>query len=138
MHSAKILYPCFALLFPLVLALYLKEWVALCSKASAQVPAVHFEEIMPRGIRYLFTTILASFAPWLDFSAAQNDFVVDLGYAQYQGMALENGITQWLGMRFAAPPLGDLRFRAPADPLPEEGVVQAFTVSSLLSAIDIP
>ncbi|KFY70659.1 hypothetical protein V498_10282, partial [Pseudogymnoascus sp. VKM F-4517 (FW-2822)] len=43
---------------------------------------------------------------------------VDLGYAQYQGSRLAIGVDQYLGMRFAAPPLGDLRFRAPQDPLP--------------------
>ncbi|RFU25456.1 hypothetical protein B7463_g10886, partial [Scytalidium lignicola] len=44
--------------------------------------------------------------------------IADLGYSRYQGTVLENGITQWLGMRYAAPPLGDLRFRAPQDPTP--------------------
>lgn len=43
--------------------------------------------------------------------------IVDLRYTKYRGQDLENGIKQWLGMRFAAPPLGDLRFRAPADPI---------------------
>ena len=42
--------------------------------------------------------------------------VVDVGYTRYRGTELSNGITQWLGMRYAAPPLGNLRFRAPADP----------------------
>ncbi|KFY87700.1 hypothetical protein V500_06825 [Pseudogymnoascus sp. VKM F-4518 (FW-2643)] len=43
---------------------------------------------------------------------------VDLGYVQYKGIRTPNGIDKWLGMRYAAPPLGDLRFRAPQDPLP--------------------
>lgn len=42
--------------------------------------------------------------------------IVDLGYSKYEGTALSNGVSQWLGIRFAAPPLGDLRFRAPVDP----------------------
>ncbi|KIJ55816.1 hypothetical protein M422DRAFT_774728 [Sphaerobolus stellatus SS14] len=42
--------------------------------------------------------------------------VVDLGYARYEGTAHSNGLNQFLGMRFAAPPLGDLRFRTPAPP----------------------
>lgn len=41
---------------------------------------------------------------------------VDLGYTQYQGAMLPSGINQWLGMRYAAPPLGELRFKAPQDP----------------------
>ncbi|KAJ7315328.1 hypothetical protein DFH08DRAFT_715662 [Mycena albidolilacea] len=43
----------------------------------------------------------------------------DLGYAQYQGAVdtLSN-ITQFLGIRYAAPPdIGDLRFRAPHAPV---------------------
>lgn len=41
---------------------------------------------------------------------------VDLGYSKYQGSNVENGVTQWLGIRYAAAPVGDLRFRAPRDP----------------------
>lgn len=51
---------------------------------------------------------------------------VDLGYSKYQGVAADGGINQYLGMRFAAPPLGDLRFRAPADPV-YNGTVQPAT-----------
>jgi acetylcholinesterase len=40
---------------------------------------------------------------------------VDLGYSQYQGYTAE-GVNQWLGIRFAAPPTGDLRWRAPQPP----------------------
>ena len=42
--------------------------------------------------------------------------LVDLGYAKYAGHQLSNTSTQWLGMRYAAPPLGALRFRPPVDP----------------------
>ena len=31
---------------------------------------------------------------------------VDLGYSQYQGTVLSSGINQYLGIRYAAPPLG--------------------------------
>lgn len=44
---------------------------------------------------------------------------VDLGYATYKGTRLEAGVDQYLGIRYAQPPVGDLRFRAPRDPLPE-------------------
>lgn len=42
---------------------------------------------------------------------------VSLGYSTYHGATLNNGVSQWLGMRYAAPPLGPLRFAAPADPV---------------------
>lgn len=41
---------------------------------------------------------------------------VNLGYAQYQGKVLLNGVSQYLGMRFAKVPTGDLRWRAPQEP----------------------
>lgn len=43
--------------------------------------------------------------------------LVELDYSTYQGETLSNGVSQWLGMRYAAPPVGDLRFCAPADPI---------------------
>ncbi|KAI9743127.1 MAG: hypothetical protein M1818_003422 [Claussenomyces sp. TS43310] len=43
--------------------------------------------------------------------------VVDLGYCNYTGATVSDDINQWLGMRYAAPPVGDLRFRAPQDPV---------------------
>jgi len=44
------------------------------------------------------------------------DSCVHLGYSSYNGVPLANGVTQWLGIRYAAPPLGELRFAAPQDP----------------------
>lgn len=51
--------------------------------------------------------------------------LVDLGYSKYQGVNVGNGISHWLGMRYAAPPVGDLRFRSPADPIRTAGVQPA-------------
>jgi len=61
------------------------------------------------------------------------DPIVDLSYSKYEGIALPNGVSQWLGIRYAvgfsfqdpifefinnlqAPPLGNLRFAAPTTP----------------------
>jgi hypothetical protein len=58
---------------------------------------------------------------------------VDLGYATYEGTSLGNGVKQFLGMRYAAPPIGDNRFRHAQDPLKEYGIVPAKEVRSCLS-----
>lgn len=42
--------------------------------------------------------------------------ILDLGYSRYQGISLHNGVDEFLGMRYAKPPLKDLRWRAPEDP----------------------
>ena len=54
--------------------------------------------------------------------------VVDLGYASYRGTRLPAGVDQFLGMRYAKPPLGDLRFRSPQEPEPAAGVQDASQV----------
>ncbi|KAF7359803.1 COesterase domain-containing protein [Mycena venus] len=55
--------------------------------------------------------------------SAQISPIVDLGYAQYQGAVnTANNVTHFLGIRYAAPPLGDLRFRAPQPPANMSGV----------------
>lgn len=53
--------------------------------------------------------------------------VVDLGYAQYQGFNA-SGVSQWLGMRYAATPTGKLRFAAPAPPQKQKEVQSATKV----------
>lgn len=57
---------------------------------------------------------------------------IDLGYATYQGTRLAAGVDQYLGMRYAAPPTGDLRWRAPQDPAPLDAVQNATSVSTPL------
>jgi hypothetical protein len=56
---------------------------------------------------------------------------VNLGYSQYEGTALSAGVNQFLGIRYAAPPVGNLRFRAPQDPLRQDGVQDAKEVRIL-------
>ncbi|KAI3397172.1 hypothetical protein diail_11146 [Diaporthe ilicicola] len=50
---------------------------------------------------------------------------VSLDYATYKGVSLPAGVDQYLGMRYAAAPLGDLRFRGPKDPVTESEVQDA-------------
>ncbi|KZV69261.1 alpha/beta-hydrolase [Peniophora sp. CONT] len=62
------------------------------------------------------------------FSGQQNLSVksVDLGYAKYQtDVTLAEGVTSFLGIRYAAPPTGNLRFRAPVAPAAVEDLQTA-------------
>ncbi|KIY62199.1 alpha/beta-hydrolase [Cylindrobasidium torrendii FP15055 ss-10] len=51
--------------------------------------------------------------------------VVDLGYATYRGEYVYGRYTRFLGLRYAAPPLGSLRWRSPAPPPVLSGIQQA-------------
>lgn len=57
--------------------------------------------------------------------AAAIPTTLDLGYSTIRGQSLDAGVNQYLGVRFAAPPLGSLRFRAPADPAKTKGIQDA-------------
>lgn len=50
--------------------------------------------------------------------AACDELTVDLGYSKYKGTYNSSTeINSWKGIRFAAPPTGDLRWQAPQPPL---------------------
>ncbi|KAI0313950.1 alpha/beta-hydrolase [Amylostereum chailletii] len=52
--------------------------------------------------------------------------IIDLGYATYQSdLAYDNGVTSFLGIRFASPPTGDLRWKAPRAPAFVSGIQNA-------------
>lgn len=73
--------------------------------------------------------VLRLLVPALLFSIAEAvEETVDVGYSVYKGQALPNGVSQWLGIRYAAPPLGELRFAPPQDPLRTEGIQNATQV----------
>ncbi|KAG2035335.1 Alpha/Beta hydrolase protein [Suillus americanus] len=64
----------------------------------------------------------------LEALATANAPVIDLGYAQYQGSVdTATNTTSFLGIRYAAPPLGNLRWAAPQPPPTIPGVQQAST-----------
>ncbi|KAF8144537.1 Alpha/Beta hydrolase protein [Mycena galopus ATCC 62051] len=54
--------------------------------------------------------------------------IIDLGYASYQGTVSAANVSHFLGIRYAAAPLGDLRFRAPQPPESICGLQQASSV----------
>ncbi|KAH8831368.1 Alpha/Beta hydrolase protein [Flagelloscypha sp. PMI_526] len=88
-------------------------------------------------MRYFFFPLHTSLTLLLGLSAVVTcSSTIDLGYAKYVGTPLEAGVTQFLGMRYAAPPLADRRWRAPADPLKEEHPVEATTHGPLCYAIN--
>ncbi|KII87402.1 hypothetical protein PLICRDRAFT_177155 [Plicaturopsis crispa FD-325 SS-3] len=72
--------------------------------------------------------------------------IVDLGYARYQGTVNSTtNITSFLGVRYAAPPTGSLRWRAPQSPEFVPGLQQAnafqatcFEAGSGISPTDPP
>jgi len=56
---------------------------------------------------------------------------VDLGYSTYEGFFNEaSGVNEWRGIRYAAPPIGNLRWQAPQTP--------TFNRSSIIPASGIP
>lgn len=61
----------------------------------------------------------------LETASSNNAPIIDLGYAKYEGTFLDASVNQFLGMRYAAPPLGDLRWREAENPLHENGVQPA-------------
>ena len=56
-----------------------------------------------------------------------DNLVVDLGYERYQGVANSStGLNTWRGLRYAAPPTGQLRWQAPRTPaINRDQVLQA-------------
>ncbi|THY64054.1 alpha/beta-hydrolase [Aureobasidium pullulans] len=50
---------------------------------------------------------------------------ISLDYATYEGTPGSDGITRFLGMQYAAPPVGDLRWKAPQDPAQATAVQSA-------------
>ncbi|KAK9773732.1 putative Carboxylic ester hydrolase [Seiridium cardinale] len=60
---------------------------------------------------------------------------VNLGYAQYQGTLLGNGIAQYLGLRFAKSPTEELRWRAPVEAERVEGDQVADTFGKICLGI---
>ncbi|TVY51882.1 putative secreted lipase [Lachnellula cervina] len=68
-------------------------------------------------------------------SQSSNGTTINLGYATYEGSTNGLGINEFLGMRYAAPPLVNLRFRAPRDPLNETSIVKADAHGSICMSV---
>ncbi|KAJ3732159.1 Alpha/Beta hydrolase protein [Lentinula guzmanii] len=77
-------------------------------------------------LAFLFlTSAVASLATHSDPRSLNDAPIIDLGYAQYRGVFDPvNNLTNYLGIRYAAPPTGDLRWRAPQSPVGNSSIVQ--------------
>lgn len=77
-------------------------------------PPGHYPPPPPASVPGPASSSTASSAPFA--TGIPVTTTVDLGYAKYEGYTA-HGVNQWLGIAFAAPPLGNLRWRAPQAPL---------------------
>tara|TARA_B100001123_G_scaffold141477_3_gene164421 strand:- start:1460 stop:3010 length:1551 start_codon:yes stop_codon:yes gene_type:complete len=73
--------------------------------------------VIPLGLLFLVSSVQGQ--------AAEEP--VQLTYGEVSGVALENGVTVFRGIPFAAPPVGSLRWRPPQPPIPWQGVRVADT-----------
>ncbi|KAJ7664715.1 alpha beta-hydrolase [Mycena rosella] len=80
------------------------------------------EMFLPHRLSKFFLTATLALS-----AHAQSAPIVDLGYARYRGTVSAINVTHFLGIRYAAAPLGDLRFRAPQPPATVPGVQDATT-----------
>ncbi|PBK93164.1 alpha/beta-hydrolase [Armillaria gallica] len=81
----------------------------------------------PTATAMLFSAILIILALAIEPCRAGLTPVIDLGYARYRGTLDPAGSnnTQFLGIRFAAPPTGSLRWQAPRTPGFVAGILNA-------------
>ncbi|KAJ6473312.1 Alpha/Beta hydrolase protein [Mycena vulgaris] len=81
--------------------------------ATSNVPRMVLSRIyqLALGATQLFLVLQSAVAGLLDLSSAAN--IVDTGYAKYRGNLSFPNAVAYLGIPYAEPPLGNLRFRAP-------------------------
>jgi para-nitrobenzyl esterase len=74
---------------------------------------------------------ISALALWAAIAAAQSGLVVETALGKAQGKTLDGGkVKAFLGLPYAAPPVGDLRWKAPAPPSPWKGLRDATRFSA--------
>ena len=63
---------------------------------------------------------------------------IDLGYIKFTGLDQGNGVSCWLGLPYANPPLGEFRFKVADDPQRNPTPFQATTVGISLQITPPP
>ena len=102
---------------------YKKAMKVLCQNVESSISEncrFEFPPIFNMGFTQYFNVLCLATSFLSAGVVAQNEsfpLQVDLGYSTYEGVAGNQNVSHWLGVRFAAPPLKDLRWRAPQDPL---------------------
>jgi hypothetical protein len=87
-------------------------------------------DLFNRGLLIMIMSFILFYAVYYLTAVTAITVTVDLSYSAYEGLTRPNGITQWLGMRYAAAPVGGLRFAAPQDPPAVDGVQKADKVNN--------
>lgn len=95
------------------------------SSSEALSTMVNLKRLASSSLIFLSSAVYATAAVVVPNPDTPGGPIVDLGYSVYQGQTLSNGVNEWLGLRFGAPPIGNLRFRKPQQPANTTGIIQA-------------
>jgi len=81
--------------------------------------------------------VLAVFKPWVPKIAADSDALRHTPAVDLAGFAAGHGTFAWLGVPFARPPVGELRWRAPQPLPPWQGARLALALSPPCMQLDV-
>lgn len=97
-------------------------------QATFKLQAITMIIVPPKTVSAVVGLLISLPTAIASSNCTSKDPRIELGYATYFGKSLHNGVDQFIGMRYAAAPIGDLRWRSPAPP-EEQGIQLAQEVS---------